>query len=632
MKTLYLFVLFSVALMGQALTPSSFLSTVDKDRLRRVFQSALGHTDDIPSVHYAILGYKLLGETAPNAQDLCKKLQAKLSDATLVNIYQASTAAEAIGCKLLSQGQNSVTQVLSAAISADASISNLFHAVLAQKALGQKVDSANVLKFLQAALKKDDSLLNLGYAFHVAAILDGDVKTIFDRIEDAIVQADEVDGKMLQFEGGLTVTNLILTGAYKLSTKVGKAPPISKMQSVKFANYFLSRKSVQAAKGAYFLLDALTALTNNKFHIPVAVTLASQATVSESSPKVQVRVNDLLGKSLGKMDVTIESAMRQSDGAVIMSKSKMNTVEEGLFEVDMMSAKPGKGFYELSLTATPSKADNRLVGNAGALLLVKALSSVAVEGVEIGVGDADQSTAPRLNRIGHPDKLKTVLEADHHHKVILKFTLKDKASNEKIKAHQTFVRLADPKTGAEIIFVAEPDSNMVYKFDLDVNTKAKEFGSRSGVYEMHLIVGDAVISNAISWHLGDINLKFSDASEELPAAVKNSPLRPEIKHMFREPEKRPPQMVSNAFTLLCLAPFLLMLGLWLKIGVNISAFPFSLSALGFHLGLGGIFTLYYYFWLELNMFTTVKYLMMLGVATFLCGNSMLAKIAEKRKQ
>lgn len=111
MKTLCLFVLFSVALMGQALTPSSFLSTVDKDRLKRVFQSALGHSDDLPSVHYAILGYKLLGDTAPNAQDLCKKLQAKLSDTSLINIYQASTAAEAIGCKLLSQGQNTVTQV-----------------------------------------------------------------------------------------------------------------------------------------------------------------------------------------------------------------------------------------------------------------------------------------------------------------------------------------------------------------------------------------------------------------------------------------------------------------------------------------------------------------------------------------
>ena len=30
--------------------------------------------------------------------------------------------------------------------------------------------------------------------------------SIFERIEDAVVQADEVDGRMLQFEGGLSIT------------------------------------------------------------------------------------------------------------------------------------------------------------------------------------------------------------------------------------------------------------------------------------------------------------------------------------------------------------------------------------------------------------------------------------------
>lgn len=56
--------------------------------------------------------------------------------------------------------------------------------------------------------------------------------------------------------------------------------------------------------------------------------------------------------------------------------------------------------------------------------------------------------------------------------------------------------------------------------------------------------------------------------------------------MFREPEKRPPAFVSNLFTGLCLAPILLLLVLWAKLGVNISNFPFSLSAVIFHLGLG----------------------------------------------
>ena len=76
---------------------------------------------------------------------------------------------------------------------------------------------------------------------------------------------------------------------------------------------------------------------------------------------------------------------------------------------------------------------------------------------------------------------------------------------------QAFVRISHDNS--EIIFVAEADSNLLYKFDLDINGKAKDFGSRSGKYGIHLIIGDSVISNSVAWHLADINLKFSGDEE-----------------------------------------------------------------------------------------------------------------------
>lgn len=60
------------------------------------------------------------------------------------------------------------------------------------------------------------------------------------------------------------VTALIVSGAYRLATAVNKPPPITTEQAVKFANYFLSRRSVQISKGAYSLLDVLNILTKNK--------------------------------------------------------------------------------------------------------------------------------------------------------------------------------------------------------------------------------------------------------------------------------------------------------------------------------------------------------------------------------
>ena len=84
---------------------------------------------------------------------------------------------------------------------------NLYYATLAKVSLGEAVDKAAVGKVLAAALKKDDGVTNLGYAFNLAADhLDAKSgAAVYERIEDAIVQADEVDGKMLQvrvhFEG-----------------------------------------------------------------------------------------------------------------------------------------------------------------------------------------------------------------------------------------------------------------------------------------------------------------------------------------------------------------------------------------------------------------------------------------------
>ncbi|KAI0208718.1 Dolichyl-diphosphooligosaccharide--protein glycosyltransferase subunit 2 [Lamellibrachia satsuma] len=165
----------------------------------------------------------------------------------------------------------------------------------------------------------------------------------------------------------------------------------------------------------------------------------------------------------------------------------------------------------------------------------------------------------------------------------------------------------------------------------DVGSREKEFGYLSGQYSMELIVGDAVIQNPLSWIVADVNLKFSDSAQLSPDKVDRFKPKPEIKHMFRVADKRPSNFISNIFTVMALVPLLLLLVLWIKIGVNMSNFPFSLSAIGFHVGLAAIFGLYYLYWVQLNMFETLRYLGFIGIPTFLFGNRLLSSIAAKRK-
>ena len=56
-------------------------------------------------------------------------------------------------------------------------------------------------------------------------------------------------------------------------------------------------------KGVFYLLEALQMLTNNPFHVPVSLTLASPVAVSSASPRVLLRVTDLMGNTLGPLTV-----------------------------------------------------------------------------------------------------------------------------------------------------------------------------------------------------------------------------------------------------------------------------------------------------------------------------------------
>ena len=129
-------------------------------------------------------------------------------------------------------------------------------------------------------------------------------------------------------------------------------------------------------------------------------------------------------------------------------------------------------------------------------------------------------------------------------------------------AHQTFVQMTNTETKQEIVFVAEPDSALTYKMDLNLLTRAKDLSHLSGLYEITVIVGDAVISNPIQWKIGNIRLQLSSGHIDPPEKpVSPYAPKPEIKHLFREQEKRPSLVVSNTFSVLVLVPIVILFGL-----------------------------------------------------------------------
>lgn len=208
--------------------------------------------------------------------------------------------------------------------------------------------------------------------------------------------------------------------------------------------------SVQTVKGVSDLLNILKLLSDNKYHVPVCVSVYGRSAISALNPVASVRITNVLGRSLGSLSVHGESKAWTSKRAL-----QVVTGDTTLYALNVLESKPSRGTYDVKLTVAPSKADARLIGTADAVVKLTVLTEVTVESAEIGIAERDQTAASKMQPLKWPATSNMALEADHHQKLLFKFTLKDKANGEILNAHQVFAQLVNQKTKQEIVFVAE---------------------------------------------------------------------------------------------------------------------------------------------------------------------------------
>ncbi|XP_036839220.1 dolichyl-diphosphooligosaccharide--protein glycosyltransferase subunit 2 isoform X3 [Oncorhynchus mykiss] len=624
MSSLFSLVLLTVALGAQALTPSHHLSLSDVARLQALLSQPF---TDLASAYYSIVGLSKLGASVADENDACHFLKAQLDPMSVDSLFFAAEASQAISdCEI--PVSNETRDILLAAVSEDSTVTQIFRAVSALSSLGLPLASQEVVGALVARIAKEDNVLAITTALQTATRLSqqADFGGILEEIEDLAARLDDLGGVYLQFEEGLEATALFVTAAYTLSDHVDTEPPLKEDQVIQLVNSVFSKKSWQSLSEAFSVACAAAALSNNRFQVPVIVSAQGPATVSHNQPILQLLVTDVLSNPLASASVVVESAQAVVSKNVILTQAPFS-LRDGIFELNFMTSQPASGYYQFSVAIT---GDTRLVASQ-VELKVKVSTEVAITNMDLSVVDKDQSIGTKTSRVDYPFKAKGSFTADSHQNFAMTFQLVDVNTGVELTPHQTFVRLHNHKTGQEVVFVAEPDSKNLYKFELDIAERKSEFDSMSGTYTLHLIVGDATLENPILWNVADIVLKFLD--EEAPAAIQSKTLympKPDIQHLFREPEKKPPTVVSNAFTALVLSPFLLLLILWFKLGANISNFSLSPSAVLFHVGHACMLGLMYVYWTHLNMFQTLKYLAIIGSLTFLAGNRMLAQKAVKR--
>uniref|UniRef100_A0A8C1J141 Dolichyl-diphosphooligosaccharide--protein glycosyltransferase subunit 2 n=1 Tax=Cyprinus carpio TaxID=7962 RepID=A0A8C1J141_CYPCA len=613
---LFSLLVLSLVLETQALTPTHHLTTTDVARLQAVLSQPF---TDLKSAYYSVVGLSKLGIFV--ADETCRFINSNLDPSSVESLFYAAEASQALsGCEI--PVSNDTRDLLLATVSEDSTASQIHQSVSALSALGLPLASQEVVSALKARISKEDNVLAIILALQTASRLSqqAELGEILEEIEDLAARLDDLGGVYLQFEEGLEATALFVSAAYSLSDHVDMEPPLKEDQVIQLVNSIFSKKSWDSLSEAFSVASAAASLSNNRFHVPVIVSAQGPASI------LSLQVTDVLCQPLSSASVLVESASAVASKSAILNQAPF-TLRDGVFELNFMASQPASGYYQFSVAIT---GDSRFVANH-VELKVKVSTRVAINNMDLSVVDKDQSIGPKTTRVEYPTKAKASFMADSHQNFAMTFQLVDETTGVELTPHQTFVRLHNQKTGQEVVFVAEPDSKNLYKFELDTAERKTEFDSISGTYALYLMVGDATLENPILWNVADVVLKFLD--EEAPGTIQAKTLyvpKPEIQHLFREPEKKPPTVVSNAFTALVLSPFLLLLILWFKLGANISNFTLSPSTILFHIGHAAMLGLMYVYWTHLNMFQTLKYLAIIGSLTFLAGNRMLAQKAVKR--
>lgn len=583
-------------------TVTGYIGPKDITKLHSVLVKALIYEGtDVLSPYYGAKGFKLIKENVVKVlkMDNCAHLKAHYKTDLAPEIqFNAIAAWSLLECTGQLYNEASLKGLRAILENEKATVADIRYALETLTFLGQNIpNAAKVAALIQNRLKEDDSLPSLGHALHSGALLGAAGKFALDRVEDVVVQADEIDGKLLQWEGGLSVTSMLITGLLRLPG----AKPLNQIQAEKLGNYLISRKTVQTPKGALALLEAAEALVGSSVS-PVSISVQGSSLVTTDKPELRVRVSDLLGRALkpAPTPVVAQSATRIVDDVVVLAKQQLNPTQTPTEFILPLKLDPG--YYKIAL----------LAGTHSTSFNVRVLGPIALKSIEIGLTDAD--SAPKLNTVLHPDKLKATLQADGSQHLVVKFALAR-------VVHQAFLRLF--AGNQDIIFVVEPDNNKIYKLNVALGTEFTE----SGLFDMELILGDSVITNPLRWNLGKIDINVGVQSK--PAKQQRS-IKPEIQHLFRPAEKRPAEIVSVLFTAATVAPFLILLILWLRIGINFK--NFTVIALPFHLGFGAILGLFTLFWLKLDMFTTCAWLIPIGGFTFLAGNKLLSHIANRNRK
>mmetsp|Transcript_263 Transcript_263/g.508 ORF Transcript_263/g.508 Transcript_263/m.508 type:complete len:631 (+) Transcript_263:34-1926(+) len=598
-------------------SPRVYLTEADKTRILGSLKAAetKGTYGDTKKTVLAFSALKELGEKV-DVNDACKNI--RISDNSISDLYYAATA----GCKLkLSQAR---IKTLQAAIDGG----EMADAYMAVSAVSHLSDEKKVkfdgAKVLLKSLKQPDGTYkaseNSGKADAASTAYALKLTRILDPASKASAEPLLKLGKAVGGELYFTVPSRNRTGNVRLPTTslvletALASTGIKAAQISSIASFLLGSKYVRDVEDIYHLVHSLNLCAKNKVHIPVVVSIDSGV----------VKVTDVKGDAVSGVTTALVKATN------IPSK---NTIKDSKLGEDGSLPKMAAGVYSLEVQVVPEKEGVYSKQVAKRRITVKA--KVVPKSAALYVTRSSKITDKDLKHLTkYPQSISEDLIVDEsEHYLHLKFGLAGEGKKKPaVEPDQVFVQFTHVEKGKSAVFLAQTSGNV---YGLKMNLGGSDFTENTfgpGLYHLSIIVGGALLEKSYNWKIAELQVKWP--SENKPDSASESlAAKPEIRHIFQQPARRPNVVISLFFTVVVLAPLAIVyVGIgYLRLELKFPSGTQRLWAMGFLGSLIAYLILNVMYFLVLNIFQALAGLGIVSVVATLAGNRALNFLNAARK-
>ncbi|XP_018485011.1 dolichyl-diphosphooligosaccharide--protein glycosyltransferase subunit 2-like [Raphanus sativus] len=463
------------------------------------------------------------------------------------------------------------------------------------------------------------------------------LKTGILKLFDSIQKYDDGTFYFDGSEGPISTTASVIRGLTSFAASESTGLNLRGDKIVGLAKFFLGVGIPGDAKDFFNQIDALACLEDNRFSVPLILSLPTTVISLTKKEPLKVKVSTVLGSKAPALSVKLTEALNSKGSSVINNQELKFDADSATYFLDSFPKNfdVGKYTFVFEILLDESANEKAYITEAQTKVPIAATGAISIENAEIAILDSDVGSVESQKTLDLTKDGAVSLSANHLQKLRLSFQLTTPLGLV-FKPHQAFLKLKH-ESQVEHIFLVKTSGKKA-ELVLDFLGLVEKLYYLSGKYEIQLTIGDASMENSVLSNIGHIEL-------DLPARPEKAPLPPlqptdlysrygpkaEISHIFRVPEKLPAKQLSLVFLGLIVLPFIAFLIGLTRLGVNIKSFPSSVgaatSALLFHGGIGAVLLLYVLFWLKLDLFTTLKALSLLGVFLLFVGHRTLSGLA-----